>query len=395
MNYVFATLAAASLACGCMGGGSSGNGTWAEVQPLDRSLADSGKVTGLWFDSPANGDVSFDTGLIEHFSAPTKIDEIALDGHGKLPGPNDDAFYGFLPDPTLGLVAIDASAANLVTSSDHGASFHYGPMYGQASAPPGIPLTFPLLAIGEDASGVWHVADTAGGVWSSPTPPGPTATFTVTWHPEGDVTVPGTIPQGDCMMYVVNGYYALDPGHMFAMTPDGKTMVYGGKDAICRSTDGGNTFADVSANITPSSFGSHDTPWIVTFADATSGIAAFGSELSGPQSAYVLYTADAGDHWTVATLPPSAVNQIALIGAFTSPAGSLFLVGSSVDENAVSHPLLYKSSDHGATWTDLSARLASLSDAPMHLVTGFALDDQHIWVGGEAGFIAYSATGGE
>jgi hypothetical protein len=290
---------------------------------------------------------------------------------------------------------IGQSAANVIASTDHGASFNYSTMYGQISAPAGIALKFPLLAVGKDSTGTWHLADQYGGVWSSPTAPGASSTFTVTWHPEGDVTVPATIPDGDRMTYIVNGYFSMDPGHMFSITPDGNTMVYGGKDALCRSTDGGKTFVDVSANVTPSSFTANNTPWITKFTSNTVGIAAFGSEGAGAMSAYVLYTSDGGNQWAVATLPAGAVNSVAFTGAFASPTGSMFIVGTNQDENLDLTPLLYKSSDGGKTWTDLSPKFKGLSGLPYHLVSGFALDDQNIWVGGENGFVAYSKTGGQ
>jgi len=150
---------------------------------------------------------------------------------------------------------------------------------------------------------------------------------------------------------------------------------------------------DVSANITPSTFNSTSTPWTYTFTSPTVGIGVYGSEVDTVGSAYVLYTSDGGDHWTVGTLPASAGNMVSLIGTFSAPNGTLFIVGGGPSL------VLYESMDDGKTWTDLSTKLnawaSTLDNPPIRLETGFALDAQHIWVGGDSGFIAYTATGGE
>jgi hypothetical protein len=369
------------------------------VTPLNGNI---NTATGFYFSSLTNGVVTLGND-IEHFDGPTHIDVVALDGAGMLPGPADDTYDGFIVN-SLGLIARGSTSESLIVSTDMGKSFTYSKMYGSVTVPSGsgIPLKFPYWWLGKDSSNVWHIADTAGGLWSSPTPPGPTADFTLTWHPEGTITVPSTVPPADCQAYGGTGYYATQLGQNFAVTPDGNTMVYGG--GICRSTDGGKNFVDDSTHIMPSSFTSMNTPWLFMFTSPTVGIAAYGSDGSLPQTAYVLYTTDGGANWTVGTLPPSASNTIALIGAFASPTGTMFMVGAGDglfkgtggDSLGL---LLYKSTDGGQTWTDLSANLAqwamSLDSSALRLSTGFALDDQHLWIGGDSGFIAYTSTGGQ
>jgi hypothetical protein len=372
------------------------NGTWAQVVPMDGASSQATTVTGFWFSSSSNGVVSFAEGLVEHFSAPTTIDAIALDGSGKLPGPADDSYYGFVPGTSLGLVVRNSSAKSLVTSSNMGTSFTYAASYGTLSgAPPTITLDFPLLWLGEDASNKWHVAVGAGGgdVYSSPTAPGPSAALTDTWHPEGVVTVPATLPTADCAAFVTNGYYSTQPGQVFAATTDASSILYSSGSSICRSSDGGKNFVDVSTHITPSTFNATSTPWTYTFTSPTVGIGVYGSEADAPGTAYVLYTTDGGDNWTVGTLPASAANMVSLIGTFAAPNGTLFIVGGGPSL------VLYDSADGGKTWTDLSTKLntwaSTLDNPPLRLETGFALDAQHIWVGGDSGFIAYTATGGQ
>lgn len=383
------------------------NGVWTVVQPVGTANTMPGGVTGLWFDSPTNGVVSFDTGLIDHFDAANHIDAVALDGYAMLPGPNNDVYYG-VEQTSLGLVAIGASSANLIVSGNAGKSFAYGKMYGSAeSGDTGIGLEQAAYWLGSDGSGAWHIADQFEGVWASPTAPGPSATFTLTWHPNGDITVPATIPDGDCGGYTGDSYYAMRPGPVFAASANGSNMVYGGNNGgagpptICYSSDGGQSFVDVGANLSPASFSSENYPWIFLYTSNTDVLGAFGSELQGPSTTFVLYSTDGGKDWTQGTLPASAANMTTLIGAFATPsASSMFLVGDGVglypgasDTNSVL--LMYKSSDGGHTWTDLSAKLAHLPNPPLRLSSGFALDDDHVWIGGENGFIAYSATGGE
>lgn len=378
--------------------GPASNGTWTQVTVQDPTQQGI-QVSGFWFESPSNGFVSFDEGYVEHFSAPTTIDKIALDGHGKAPNGQDDAYFGFLPSTTLGLVVRNNNAKTLVVSTNKGQTFEYVASYQKtAAAPQTVSPDWPLIWLGSDSSGAWHMAThggIGGDVWASPTAPSPTATLTDTWHPSGTITVPATIPSTDCDSWVVNGFYSQEPGWVFTSTTDGKAMIYSSNnDKICRSTDGGKNFVDISANISPSSFSANNVPWLYLFTSGTVGIAAYGSELSGPGSAYVLYTTDGGLDWTQGTLPPSAGPGVDLIAAFASPSGAMFIVGGSSKG-----PLIYQSTTAGKTWTDLTAKLADfvkLADNPPYdLAAGFALDDKNIWVGGQNGFVAYTSTGGQ
>jgi hypothetical protein len=379
--------------------GSLTNGTWTQVIPIDQtststSMSMAQTVTGFHFTSLTDGVVSFQEGLIEHFSSATTIDKIVLDGTGKLPGPNDDSYYGFISGTSLGLIARNDNATKLVTSPD-GKTWTYQAAFKSATAPQGITQNFPLAWAGTDKAGGWHDVITAGGgdVYSSSGPLGPTAVLTDTWHPAGVVTVPATIPAADCTDFTaINDY----PGQQFMATTDGSAFVYTGNTqaAVCLSTDNGKTFTDVTNNI-PASFLSthHYAPAGYLFTSPTVGIGYYGSELDTPGSAYVLYTIDAGKDWLVGTLPTAAQNSISLRAAFASPTGTLFIVGGG---NGL---VFFKSVDGGKTWTDLSAKISDWAIANngglVRLFNGFAFDDQHIWVGSDSGFIAFTATGGQ
>lgn len=394
----------ASLACACGGskggsdagagadaGGADSNGTWTRVTPMDGASHQAQTVSGFWFSSQSSGVVTFSEGLVEHFSSATTIDAISLEGTGKVSNGDDDQYFGFIAGTSLGLVVRNFDATQLVTSSDQGKTFQYSSAFSQVTAPAGLKQDFPLMWTGQDSAGGWHLATAAGGgdVYSSSGPLGSSADLTLTWHPSGTVTVPATIPAGDCTDYVTD---ASDPGQHFAVTTDGSVFVYASGSSICRSSDHGSSFVDVSANISPSTFTSHHPPLGFLFTSASAGIAYYGSELDNPGTAYVLYTPDAGQSWTVATLPAVAQQGISLRYAFASPSGALFLVGGGAGL------VLLKSTDGGKTWNDLSSKLSpwasGLENAPVRLNAGFALDDQHLWVGSDNGFIAYSATGG-
>ena len=77
-----------------------------------------------------------------------------------------------------------------------------------------------------------------------------------------------------------------------------------------------------------------------------------------------------------------------------SPDGQhVWLVGSTIKSDA--RALLLKSSDGGKTWKDVSSKLAPLPAAAAKFHTGFALDANNIWIGGEHGGLLHSNNGGE
>lgn len=54
------------------------------------------------------------------------------------------------------------------------------------------------------------------------------------------------------------------------------------------------------------------------------------------------------------------------------------------------HPMLLATSDGGHTWTDESATVLALTDNRLH--SGFAVDADHVFVGGENGTLLYTDT---
>jgi hypothetical protein len=369
------------------------NGTWTQVVPKDSANVWGKRVTGFYFDSLTDGVVSFQEGLVEHFNAPTMIDKIVLDGSAH----NSDQYYGFINGTSLGLVLRNDDGTQLVTSQDKGGTWAYQAAFKSATAPAGVKQNFPMAWTGTDKTGGWHDVITAGlggDVYSSSGPLGPTTTLTDTWHPSGTVTVPATIPASDCSDWLAVADY---PGQQFVATTDGSAFVYTSQTDICHSTDGGKSFVNVTSTLPASFLNAHTyAPLGFLFTSPTVGIGWYGNSLDNPGTAYVIYTSDGGATWTPGTLPAGTQAggfSCSLRAAFASPTGTIFLVGGDIGL------VIFKSADGGKTWTDLSAKISSWAtnaDANVvRLMNGFAFDDQHLWVGDDSGFIAYSATGGQ
>ena|SRR5688572_5420237 len=96
---------------------------------------------------------------------------------------------------------------------------------------------------------------------------------------------------------------------------------------------------------------------------------------------------------------PSVVtgNVTAIHSIFFAPGGT---VGYAVGVVDTASPLLLKTTDSGATWfepTGIDELIEAADDAPNFpsgfLYTGFALDANNVWVGGDNGTVFYSATG--
>jgi photosystem II stability/assembly factor-like uncharacterized protein len=145
--------------------------------------------------------------------------------------------------------------------------------------------------------------------------------------------------------------------------------------------------------------------------DDRHGISAFANS-NVQASGYWLYrTADGGATWTKTGLPPHGGAMDIMFG-FTSPSGVMWLGGDDAGG-----PALWRSNDGGATWINQSQKLHSALGnvattamnaananvqtasafryAPNGLRSGFALDDNDIWLGTDGGWLFYSSTGGQ
>jgi hypothetical protein len=388
--------------------GSGGMSTWTVVDLVDETLPDTtvihykdtAVVSGIWFKDTSHGVVSVyggnkdgftAGGAIEHLASATKVDKIALSGNAAFGGQDGD-FFTFFSTP-LGLIAASNFGDSIVVSNDDGATFKIGP--ASTSGTPNAQQVW----LSKDSKGAWHELDDIGNVWLSSSDPGPSSTWTRTWNPEAVPPDPNPVPAEDCQQTFFSGYFAKDPQRVFWASSDGQTMVYprgyGDNPAgVCRSTDGGHNFLPVDLPNPPAD-SALSAPYVILFTSDTHGIAARSNDLDS-LGAYIYTTDDGGATWTAATLPSiltTADQNVAITSGFAAPDGQhVWLVGF---QGSNTKALLLKSSDGGKTWKDLSAKLGMMSDTYQKLHTGFALDANNIWVGGDLGQLYYSPTGGE
>jgi hypothetical protein len=275
-------------------------------------------------------------------------------------------------------------------STDDGKTFKTN-----TSSSMGVPNAGPIW-MSKDSASTWHLVDDIGNVWSSSTGPVAATTWTRTWQPEGSPPVPNPLPAADCQKSWHQGYFALDAQQVFWASPDGTTMLYNDAEefaGVCRSADGGKNFLPVQFPSPPN--GSTGTPYVVLFTSATHGIAAYANDLLAANTAYAYFTDDAGATWSAAPLPSTLTTSFALTNGFVAPDGQHVWLGGFTSDSPPQMVLL-KSADGGKTWQDISAAITAANAGQMYkLHSGFALDANNIWLGGDNGGLAYSPTGGE
>jgi hypothetical protein len=124
------------------------------------------------------------------------------------------------------------------------------------------------------------------------------------------------------------------------------------------------------------------------------GLAAAG--LGTSATAYAAYTTTGpGGFQSSSPLHTTAQGDLTFNSAFyaaTDPT-HVWLVGSIALSNGNSQPILLASSNGGKDFTDISQAITNV-DITDNWVTGFALDDVHIWLGSATGNLLYSAIGG-
>ncbi|MEZ4239222.1 MAG: hypothetical protein R3F59_24325 [Myxococcota bacterium] len=289
-----------------------------------------------------------------------------------------------------GYVAM-AEACDWIHSDDGGASFRVDPM--GVGDPFGIE---DLLAYRETGSGTVLVRDT-GVVSRTGGAPGANAIWDDVYAPQGVPPTPNPVPPDLCQVgpqsnnvpSVASAVYVADDGQFLAYgsaEPDGP--------AICVSRDGGTTvrphrLRGISEDVTWAA------PTGVLFPTPDIGIAWYATNIY-PDATYLRRSVDAGETWDEVPLPSDLVGTaIELREAFFAPGGQVgFLVGYDYDHGI---SLLLKTDDAGASWRRSGGDLAQIVSGAGggKLWTGFALDERHIWVGGEWGVLAASDAGGE
>jgi hypothetical protein len=395
----------ASTSTGTSSGGGSAATGWTPVALLDDMSDPSNPVfrsgndlvTGIYFASIDDGWVtttgsndSDGNGGAVYKAQQKQVTDLLFSGNRDglcLDGTID--FHGIDTSPD-GLVAL-AYACDVIASHDGGKTFGIQPAL--AGSMFGIEN---VLTMRSRASGTLMVADT-GYVSTTSGAPGPSAVWTDTWAPEGVPPVPNPVPADECQA----GPASAEPTQRTSVyvSPDGSLVAYvstslGDAPQICLSTDGGNSFLP---KLLPgvSSDAMDYPPTGVTFASATTGITWWATSIS-TGTGYVYRTTDGGQTWNPVTLPSAVVSgSIELASAFFAPDGMTgFIIGYDYD---ASIPLLLRSEDGGATWAssggDLAAKVTAAGGGK--LFSGFALDANHIWVGGDYGVLMASDTSGQ
>lgn len=398
------------------GGGSSGGGGggatpgakgWTVMPLLDDERdpertyfrAGNDMVTGIFFASLDEGFVTTtgenqtsQNGGVIYRAKQKQITDIAFGGPGlsKCLGIGEISYLG-IQKTSKGYVARSADVCDFVSSDDGGKTFSVGP--------PGVGDPFGSeanLAYRETATGAVVVRNT--GVISVTTgAPGPNAIWDDIWAPGGVPPTPNPVPDDQCQ---AGPYSQFNPkiSDIIYVSPDGTFMAYGASPAddpqVCVSTDGGKSFfpkilPGVSEDVL------FAPPVGVTFANAQVGIAWYAFNIY-PDATYIYRTTDGGNTWAKAALPPELAGKgVELNGGFFAPDGQHgWIVGYNYD-NGIG--LVLKTSDAGATWTSASGDLAAKVEAAGggKLRSGFALDEYHLWVGGERGVLLANEAGGE
>lgn len=294
-------------------------------------------------------------------------------------------------EPTPGGYMAKAFACDLVSSKDGGATF--GVERAGAGNAFGLEDTLALRYL---KSGALMVRET-GVISRTSSSPGPTAVWTDTWAPGAVPPIPNPVPADQCQSGPESqGVPSIDQAAY--VSPNGQLIAYTSSPdhdpQICISNDGGESFyPKVLAGVAEDVL--FAPPTGVVFTTPMNGITFYANSLYAGLG-YVFHTTDGGESWSKVELPVDVANKrIELQRAFFAPDGDHgWLVGFDYDSSVA---LLLKTSDGGASWQmsggDLAAKVAESGGGK--LSTGFALDANHIWVGGDDGIFAANAAGGE
>lgn len=307
------------------------------------------------------------------------------DGGGCISG---SVNFGGIEETTDGFVAV-AHACDLFESKDGGASFE------NVAVGVGDPFGIERVLVYRQSEGKHTILRDTGVVSVTDDTPGPNAIWDDIWAPAAIPTIPNPVPQDQCHTGPISNNVPQRLQVAYA-SPDASLIAYAsmegdeGDPAVCISRDGGESFFPKMLPVTSLGYAASG----VTFTSATDGIAWWASRLS-PDETYIVRTTDAGETWTAATLPESLDDLgIELNGAFFAPDGEHgWIVGFDYDHSIA---LMLRTTDGGATWDDASGDLAAkVGEAGgSKLFTGFALDADHVWVGGEYGVFLSNSAGG-
>ena len=291
-------------------------------------------------------------------------------------------WIGLEPSPS-GYVAM-AYAADVIQSKDGGASFQ---IEGNSTSDRfGIEH---VLAYRVSPTGTTMVRKT-GVVTVSTGAPGPGASYEDVWAPNASSPTPNPVPDDMCQGGPL-GTGAPTTRYSVHVSPDRNFLAYTSnpdhQPEICISTDGGRSFYPRSLDVPESAIDFPATG--VVFTSATTGITWFAQPTADGGN-YIKRTTDGGATWSAIALPAEVANKsIDLPAGFFAPDGQHgWLAGFDYDDTAA---LLLATSDGGVTWR-VVPEVASAVEAAGgdKLFTGFALDADHVWIGGARGLLMHN-----
>ncbi len=390
-------------AAGGSGGGSTGDPGWTRLTLLEgeASFHNTDSITAIYFSDLETGFIgtrgSADESALYRSTA-TEITDFAVPEETLTDPPGALGNYSvrsIVPTSDGLTVALSTSGA-ILTSIDDFATFGLeasGIDYGIA----------PLEALFETGDG--FVALIGSGVVATSTEaPAPGVTWTETWAPEGIPTTPNPFPAEGCA-YGPRTRITENLNQIGGVSPDGQTVIYvgrsqdvGGEHVVCVSNDGGVFFEprvlEVGEEASPVG------PTAALMVSDTVGFVATSDFSSGEGGTATIWrTDDAGGTWAATTIPAVVNENVVLITTiFFAPGGD---VGYAAGQYGASDgPLLLKTTDGGVTWVEPSgvgSLAAAMDEAGTfgRIYTGFALDEDNLWVGGDAAGLFYSNNGAE
>ncbi|MCA9647117.1 MAG: hypothetical protein H6718_24475 [Polyangiaceae bacterium] len=260
-------------------------------------------------------------------------------------------------------------------------------------------------AFGEAPDGTWRYLY-QGVLYGADAAPSPTTAWTGLWSPgrippfpanykdlkDADDTICRSFPGGFVLPHPSSTMYMSDDLSLM-MYPASAMNAKGDIDfdppGVCVSTDRGATFRVVAFPGNTNELG----PIGLTCGDADH-CWAYNGLRSSADSHWIYYTTNASQGmsmtWTRGALPATLLSERTEIR-------EVFFAPDNVHGWAVgahdSVTMLLRTLDGGASWTDISESVRALAD-DAKLSSGFALDAQNIWLGGERGFLASNGRGG-
>jgi hypothetical protein len=358
------------------------------------------QVTSIYFESLDRGfvgTVASGVGALYRASAQSIEQKLVTDDVlADVPGALGDFGIVSISRTTSGYVAtLDTSGAVLL-STDDGDSFQIVETnlpYGLASVESMVQSDTGWTVVGGEAvTTMTDALPSAGTLW------------TELWAPEGAPPTPNPIPAGGCIDRPASRYVDELSAHTY-VSPDRQLVAYAPRgqyadvDVLCISHDGGVFFTEVSlphfndeANVIGASS--------IVFLDEQVGFATTNdSNFGSGGSASIQKTEDGGVTWSRTSLPAVvATDTMEFRVVFFAPGGVVgWALGTFNNETA----MVLKTEDGGDNWrlalanTALNAGLNELTTNFGRMQSGFALDEDNIWVGGDHSALLYSGNGGD